>query len=132
MVISNIKYRFFIWVCYYFRLKSFLLHGWRVEKKNTKTLNQFHVLNMPKKYLKARKAWKHLRREGAWGREAVRPEGAKDMKGAKAREARNLANSRYSWRIPWKWSSKCYYKTYSSFKKGFHGRIRKFYWLWYC
>ena len=49
MVISKIKNEFFlIWIFFYFRLKNLLLHVWRDEKKNTKTLNLFHVLNMLK------------------------------------------------------------------------------------
>ena len=40
----------FFRIFYYFRLKNWFLHGWRDDKKNKKTLNWFHVLNMLKKF----------------------------------------------------------------------------------
>ena len=52
MVISKIKYDFFlIWIFCHFRLKKILLHIWIDEKKNTTTLNLFHVLYMLRKFL---------------------------------------------------------------------------------
>ena len=54
MVISKIKYNFFlIWIFYYFGLKKSLFHDWRDEKKNTKTLNLFHVFYGCKKSKKS-------------------------------------------------------------------------------
>ena len=54
MVISKIKYNFFlIWIFYYFGLKKSLFHVWRDEKKNTKTLNLFHVFHGCKKSKKS-------------------------------------------------------------------------------
>ena len=65
IVISKIKYKYFyldfllfyfiilgfyIILYYFIILKNVLLHVWRCEKKNTVTLNWFHVLNMFKKF----------------------------------------------------------------------------------
>ena len=41
---------FFIWIFFLFQTKNLLLHDWRDEKKNKKTLNLFHVLNTLKKF----------------------------------------------------------------------------------
>ena len=47
----NIKdWIWFFILIFYFRLKSLFLHVWRDEKKNMKTLNSFHILNILQKF----------------------------------------------------------------------------------
>ena len=46
MVISKIEYEFFYLSFLLFKVKNLLLHGWRDEKKNTKPLKWFYVLNI--------------------------------------------------------------------------------------